>query len=389
VSGETDVPLEWGATKNVAWKTAIPGEGWSSPIVSGDRVFVTAATDGGASYRLICLDRRGGAVLWDKEVLRQPKLNKGGQNSFASSTPATDGKQVYVVAVDGSIAAVGMDGTVAWAYRDFKYYSQHGLSVSPVLYKDLVIVPFDYSSTGPDKSVGWQKPWDKSVILAVEAATGKLRWQAKRGMSRIAHVTPRILSVDGKDQLVSAAGDVIQGFDLASGERLWTVASRGEGVVPSVVLGDGLIYTCSGFSDPTIRAVRTGGTGECTATHLAWEQKRGVSMIPSMLYAKPYLYAVNEKGNVRCLKADTGEIAWEDKLKGSFSASPVWAAGRIYITSESGETTVIASGDAWKVLATNTLGEKVCASPAITRGHILIRTDKNLYSIGAAEKAEK
>ena len=389
ISHETGVPSEWSATSNIAWKTPIPGEGWSSPVVSGDRVFLTAATDGGRSYRALCLDAATGAVRWDTEVLRQEPDNKAGQNSYASATPVVGGERLYVLAADGSLAALSMDGAVLWTNREFKYYSQHGLGVSPILWNDLVIVPFDWSSRGPDKTVGWQKPWEDSVILAYDKGTGKVRWRGKRGKSRIAHVTPQVMTDGGLSVLLTAAGDVIQGFDPATGERIWTASNPGEGVVPSLVVGGGMVFQTSGFTDPAIRAVRLGGKGDVTATHVAWEQKKDVPMIPSMLYAEPHLFTITEGGAAVCLKAATGEIVWRQRLPGPYSASPVWAEGRIYFLSERGETTVVQAGPEFKVLATSALGEKCCASPAVSGGRIFIRSEKNLYAIGGAAGAAK
>jgi len=390
ISTETGLATEWSATSNVAWKTPIPGAGWSSPIVWGDRVFVTTGDDGGASFRLIALDRKSGKVLWNTEVLRQEPGFKLSQNSYATPTPVTDGERVYVLAFDGSFAALTMDGSIVWTNRDvIKFYSQHGLSASPILYNDLLIATIDHSSRGPDKYVGWQKPWDQSFVVALDTGTGKVRWQAKRGMSRLAHITPQVTTVDGQDQLVSAAGDVVQGFDPKTGERIWTVTSRGEGVVPSIVIGEGLVFTASGFpthvpEGAAIRAVRLGGKGDVTATHIAWQDAQDVPSLPSMLYVKPYLYVITERGVLRCLKAATGETVWRDRLGGNYSASPLWADGRIYFTSEQGTTTVIESGPAFKVIAKNVLGEKCCASPAVSGGQIFIRTEGNLYCIGQA-----
>jgi len=389
ISGETGVPTRWSATENVAWKTPIPGQGWSSPIVWGDRVFVTAAADEGASLHLVALDRRSGAVLWNKEVVRQKPDNKAEQNSFATPTPVTDGNRVYVLAFDGSVAAVSLEGEVAWTNRDFKYYSQHGIAVSPTLWNNLVIVPFDWSSRGPDKKVGWQRPWDQSVVMAYDAASGDVRWQTKRGSSRIAHVTPLVVAVGGRDELVSSAGDVVQGFDPKTGERLWTVTNQGEGVVPSLVFGEGLVFATTGFTSttanigpPAIRAIRPGGKGDCTKTHIAWEQTKGVSMTPSMLYAKPHLFALQENGAARCLKAATGEVVGELRLRGQHTASPIWAEGRVYFLSEKGETTIAEAGQEFKEVARNAINEKCCASPAVSQGQIFIRSEGNLYCIG-------
>ncbi|MGB2863199.1 MAG: PQQ-binding-like beta-propeller repeat protein [Sedimentisphaerales bacterium] len=382
ISNEKDLPTQWSETSNIIWKTAIPGEGWSSPIVFDDRVFMTTATDEGVSYRLLCLDRKTGSVLWDRQVFQQKTGRKQKLNSYASSTPVTDGINVYVVAFDGSIAAVSMKGETIWTNRDFEYYSEHGLGVSPILYMELLIVAFDPSSSGADPKLGWQKPWDKAVILALDKNTGKVRWEGKRGLSRIAHVSPQILSINGKDQLISSAGDAIQGFDPATGERIWTVSSPGEGVVPSVVVGEGLIFTASGFGDSAIRVVRAGGKGDVTTTHIAWESAEDVPKIPSMLYVKPYLYLVTEAGVAKCLRAATGEVIWRERLGDRYSASPVWADGKIYFLSEKGTTTVISDGTEFNVLARNELNENCKASPAISKRNIFIRSEKHLYCIG-------
>jgi len=382
ISNEKDVPLEWNQTSNILWKRPIPGEGWSSPIVFDERVFVTTATDGGATFRLLCLDRLTGTVLWNKQVLRQKPGHKQNFNSYASCTPVTDGRRVYVLAFDGTLAAVSMEGSLIWSHREFEYYSEHGLGVSPILYRDLLIVPFDGSSSGPDRKLGWQTPWDQAVILALDKNTGEVRWRGRRGSSRIAHITPQVLSENGRDQLVSSAGDVVQGFDLKTGERIWTVSSPGEGVVPSVVIGDGLIFTTSGFGQSTIRAVRTSGKGDVTETHIAWESRDDVSKIPSMLYVRPFLFLITETGVAKCLRAKTGEVLWRERLEGRYSASPVWADGRIYFLSEKGKTTVVRAGGEFKVLAENELNEKCCASPAVSQKHIFIRSENNLYCVG-------
>jgi outer membrane protein assembly factor BamB len=382
ISQEKDVPAQWSATSNIRWKAPIPGEGWSSPIVLSDRLFVTTALDGGSSFHMICLDRPTGKVIWDKELTRQKAGHKQPYNSYATSTPATDGTRVYVPVCDGRILAISLKGNVAWINSDFDYYSEHGLAVSPVLYEDLVIVPFDWSSPPPDTKLGWQVPWDKAVILAVDKNTGKARWRGSRGSSRIAHVTPQITRVDGRDQLVSGAGNVIQGFDPRTGERLWTVSSPGEGVVPSVVIGEGLVFTASGFGASRICAVRLGGHGDVTKTHTVWESREDVPKMSSMLYVSSRLYLATETGVAKCFQAASGEVLWRERLGAKFSASPVWADGKIYFLAENGRMTVVEDGSTFRIVARNELGERCCASPAISQGNLFIRTDKALYCIG-------
>ncbi len=386
ISEDSAPPLEWSAESNVLWKTAIPGEGWSSPVVWGDRVFVTTTLDGGTKCRVLALDRTAGRILWDTPVFEQAALRKEGKNSYATPTPCTDGERVYAVFGEGGAAALDLDGKLLWTNQDVKFYSRHGLGASPVVHDGLLIMPYDGSNrvaaagqwpkNSDEERLGWQIPWDKSEIVALDVKTGKRVWTAKRGMSRIAHATP----IFAGPQMISIAGDVVQGFNPKTGERLWSVYCQGEGLVPSPVTGEGLIFAASGFEKTTLRAIR-GGTGE-----IVWEQKKGVPTQPSLLYVAPHLFAVTEGGVASCYKAATGEIVWQERIadKQGFSASPIAAAGRVYILSETGETTVIAAGPEFKVLARNPLKEKCQASPALSRGNFFLRTDKSLFCIGKA-----
>jgi len=181
---------------------------------------------------------------------------------------------------------------------------------------------------------------------------------------------------------LSIAGDVVQGFDLKNGERLWSVYCQGEGLVPSPATGDGLIFAASGFEKTTLRAIRAGGTGDVTQTHIVWEQKKGVPTQPSLLYVKPYLYAISDGGIATCYQRERGDIVWQERIGGNHSASPVYADGKIYFLSEAGETTVIEAGPKFRILARNSIGEKCQASFAVSGRRLLIRAEKNLYCIG-------
>ena len=387
LSGETGIPSKWSATENIAWKTPIPGESWSSPIVWRDRVFLTTATDGGKSCRVFSLDGKSGRVLWNKEVFTQKTLRKEGRNTYATPTPATDGERLYACFGDGSFVSVDFAGEVVWTNRDYPFYSQHGLGTSPILHGGLLIMARDGSSEGPDKSLGWQKPWDQSFVVALDAKTGRERWKAKRGLSRISHGTPSVWkAADGKMQVVSEAGDVVQGFDLETGERLWSSKVEGEGKAPSTIVGDGLVFTAGGWGGKeSIKAFRIEGSGELGESNLAWEVKQAMPKVPSMIYVKPYLFSITDQGVVSCLDGATGKKIWRERLAGNFSASPVYAEGRLYFVSDDGTTHVIAAGSEFKVLAKNPLGEKVQASPALSQGRIFIRTERNLICIGNRE----
>jgi outer membrane protein assembly factor BamB len=261
------------------------------------------------------------------------------------------------------------------------------MGASPLLHNDLLIMPFDWSNPGDDKILGWQKPWDKSFVLALDKSTGKVKWKGIRGMSRIAHVTPQVAEVDGKPQLISGAGDVIQGFDLKTGDLIWTVRSQGEGVAPSVVVGGGMAFTSSGFEKSTIRAVKLGGAkGDATNTHIAWEQTRAVPTIPSFLYHDGSLFTIKENGIALCIDAKTGEIVWQERIEGDFAASPVLIEGMLYIVSKEGECVIVKAARKFEEVGRNHLHETVQASPAVSKGQIFIRTDKHLYCIGSPQQ---
>jgi outer membrane protein assembly factor BamB len=265
------------------------------------------------------------------------------------------------------------------------FYGEHGLGTSPILWDDLLIMARDGSSDGPDKKLGWQIPWDQSFVVALDKATGKVRWKSGRGLSRISHVCPNVWTgPDGQVQVVSGAGDVVQGFDARTGRRIWNSKNIGEGVVPSIVLGDNLVFTASGWSGrESIKAFRIGSAGDLGETNLVWEQRKGMPHIPSFLLLKPYLFTISEGGIAMCVKAETGEIVWQERIGGNFSASPVSAEGRIYLLSDEGETTVIEAGPQFKVLERNPLQEKAQASIAISQQHLFIRTAGHLFCIGA------
>jgi len=382
-STETGLPIEWSTENHVAWKTPIPGAGWSSPIVWQGVIYLTTATEEGAACHVLALDQATGKILWDKAVFRQELKRKENKNSFATPTPCTDGRRIYASFADGSFVALNLDGEIAWVNRDYPFYSKHGLGESPIVYEDLLIMPRDGSSPGPDVQIGWKIPWEEAFVLALDANTGKQRWKTPRGLSRVSHMTPLLLNIDGADQLISPAGDRIQSFKPDTGELLWSAYSQGEGVTPSPVFGDGLLFTSSGFEKPTIRAVKVqGATGEVTASHIAWEQLKGTPTQSSLIYVAPYLYAVTDNGVLTCYQGSTGEVVWQDRLSGKFSASPVFADGKLYFLAEDGTTSVIQPGAEFKLLAQNPLGEVCQASMAVSGQRFFIRAASHLYAIG-------
>jgi outer membrane protein assembly factor BamB len=380
VSGERNLPVKWSADDNIVWKTSIPGNGWSSPIVYDDHVFLTTTTEDGVSCRVIGVNRKDGSIAWNTEVHRQVPGAKRLQNSYATPTPVTDGKQVYAVFYDGTVVAVDFSGKRVWKSSEINFFSLHGLGASPILAHDQLIMPFDGSSS-EESRIGFKVPWKNAVVLSLDAATGAVRWKGKRGESRVGHVTP--ILVDDGSQLVSAGGDRVQGHDARTGERIWSIYSQGEGVTPSPVVADGMLFTSSGFEAPMIRAIRLGGKGDVTETHIAWEQRKGVPALASPLYVRPYLYTITRDNILHCIDAATGKIVWVHRLKGAHWASPVLADERIYILSEDGVTLVLRPGRDYDEIVRNDIEETCFASMAVSQGHFYIRSAKHLYSIGS------
>jgi hypothetical protein len=381
ISHEKNLPLTWSIRENLAWRAEIPGIGWSSPIVWEDRVFVTSATPDGTSCHLLCLDAASGKVTWDKQVFRQTARRKMLENSHATPTPVTDGKLVYAAFNGGRIVAVDFGGNVAWSWQDPQFVSKHGLAASPILYRDKLLMPLDGNGPADIDNIGFRTAWEGAFVVALDKHSGQVKWRGKRGLSRQAHVTPMVVEVDGQRQLVSGAGDVVQGFDPDSGKRLWTVRSPGEGVVPSIVCGQGLVFASSGYGSPTIRAIRPNGDKDVTATHVAWESRANVPLVPSFVYADGLLFCIKESGVASCLDARTGRIFWQERLGGPFAASPVLAAGRLYCLAEDGSTTVTAAGKEFKQLAKNPLEGPCKASPAVSGGRIFIRCQSSLFCV--------
>ena len=389
ISTATGLPITWSTTDNVAWKTPIPGEGWSSPIVWNEHIFVTTATNEGRNCHVIAVNRRTGAVLWDKLVFTQePNQRRHPMNSYSTPTPVTDGETVYSVFSDGSIIALDFNGNVKWVNRDLDFYSQHGKGTSPILYNDLLIIAVNHSNREEPLRMGWQLPWEHSFLLAIDKNTGRERWRGTRGMSRIAHSTPVIMEVNGRDQIISVAGDVIQGFDPSNGRLIWTANSDGEPCVPTPSIGNGMVFS-SPHGGAAIRAVRANGQGDVTETHIAWQGARNSPMMSSFLFIEPYLYMATNSNNFICLNADTGEQIWQVQLDiGGINPSPLYADGKIYVLSESGVTAVLKlQADLTKpaeIIATNRLDSEEYhrASMAVAGKQLIIRSANHLWCIG-------
>ena len=371
LSSERGLPLEWSETRNVVWKTPVPGLGWSSPVVAGGRVWVTTAVkDRGGSLRALAFDVETGREVVNAEVFRTRNVDLlNPKNSRASPTPIVDGDRVYVhFGADGT-AALSTSGEMVWKTQ-FSYESQHGNGGSPVLYGDLLIFSCDGS--------------DEAFVVALDTKTGKVRWKTYRHQPwDQAYSTPLVIRVGDRDEVVSVGAHRAAAYDPRSGKEIWRVDyADGFSNVPRPVYGQGLVYIATGFLQPALLAVQPDGAGDVTKTHIAWTLRRAAPLTPSPLLAGDELYVVNDQGIATCLDARTGEPRWQQRLGGNYSASPVLADGRIYFLSEGGMATVIAADKTFRKLATNQLDGATLASIAVSNGSLFIRSDRHLYRIG-------
>jgi len=365
------LPLDWSESRNVMWKTPVPGRGWSSPVVAGGRAWLTTAITGsGASLRSLAFDVDTGREVVNVEVFRIRNGDLANlKNSHASPTPIVDGDRVYVHFGAQGTAALTTSGEIVWTVR-LPYQSQHGNGGSPVVYADLLILSCDGS--------------DEAFVVALDKRTGKIRWKtSRRQPADQAYSTPLVIRAGDRDELVSVGAYRATAYDPMTGREIWRV-SYGDGFsnVPRPVYGHGLVYIATGFQQPSLLAVRADGAGDVTRTHVAWTLRRAAPLTPSPLLVGDELYVVNDGGIASCLDAKTGETHWVQRLGGEFSASPVFADGRIYFLSEDGVATVIAPGKAFRKLATSTLDGGTLASMAVAGGSIFIRTASHLYRIG-------
>jgi outer membrane protein assembly factor BamB len=369
VSSERGLPLTWSETKNVRWKVAIPGKGWSSPAILGDRIWLTAATEDGKSLRAICIDRNSGAITQNLEVFRIKNLGPmSPKNSLASPTPVLEGDRVYLHFGAHGTACITQTGEIAWKTRLEYDNGQHGPGGSPVLYDNLLIVSCD--------------GLEIQYVVALDKLTGKVKWKKLR-QGYQAYTTPLVVKLPAGDQVISPGALRAIAYEPRTGKEIWNVR-YGDGFsnVPRPVYGNGLVYICTGFQEPSMLAVRVDGRGDVTKSHVAWTLKRGVPLTPSPLLVGDELYMVNDGGIASCVDAKTGAELWRARISGNFSASPIYADGRIYFLSEEGLTVVIAPGKKFQALATNQLDGETLASMAVSGGSIFIRSRTHLYRLG-------
>ena len=368
-STEQGLPTTWTDTKNVRWKSPLPGSGWSSPAIAGDRLYLTTATDKNTSLRLLALDTASGKVTLDTEVFRAASAGPGvhAKNSYASPTVIVQGDRLYVHYGFFGTACLNTKGEILWK-QVLRYEPQHGPGGSPALFEDLLIISCD--------------GFDAQFVVALDTATGRVRWKTPRGKGNQAYTTPLVISADGQPQLISPGAHHAYAYDPRTGKELWYIEyGSGFSNVPRPVYAHGLVYICSGFFQPVLFAVRPGGRGNVTQSEVAWTFPRSVPLTPSPLVVDDLLYMVSDNGVATCLDAKSGKLAWQHRIGGNHSASPVYAGGKIYFLSEEGECTVLTPGPAYQEVARNEIGERTLASLAVSGGALYLRGDRHLYRI--------
>ncbi len=373
---ETGVPVRWSGSDNIAWKVEIPGAGHASPIVCQDRIFLVTCREDTGDRLLLCLDRSTGKTLWQQTVLRAALEDKHHLNSYASSTPATDGKLVYVSFLDGQsmvVAAYELDGTRRWLVRPGEFHSRHGYCSSPVLFEDKVIVNGDHDGDG--------------YLVALDRGDGKTIWKTDRENKTRSYCTPLVRQIDGRPHLVLSGSKSVASYDPRDGSRYWIIDGPTEQFVASMVYNGDLLFMTAGFPDHHILAIRPNGHGNVTDTHIAWRTTENTSYVPSPIVAGKYFLVVSDGGIASCFQAKTGERLWKERIGRRYSASLVSAGGLVYFLSDDGVTTVVRPGPKFDKIAENDLGEACIASPAISGGQIFQRAEKHLYCIGAGSSS--
>jgi len=378
ISRAKNVPIHWSATSNVVWKTAIPGEGWSSPALADGKVFLTTAvTDStGTSLRAVCIDAKDGRIQWNVEVFR-PDAGATGEihkkNSLASPTPIVSAGRVFVHFGHMGTAALDLSGKIMWRQSTLKYSPVHGNGGSPVLVGDALVFNCDGNSD--------------PFVAALDVKTGNVLWNAPRNTTaknKFSFSTPLPIAVNGATQIISPASAFVSALQPADGREIWRVRyPEGFSLIARPVFAHGLVFVSSGYMRPIMYAIKPAGAkGDATDTHIVWSHAKGAPNTSSPVVVGDELYFISDSGIATCLDARTGKQYWSERVGGGYSASPVLAEGRIYFQNEEGVGAVLKAGKTFQVLAKNDLGERTLASPAVTDGTIYLRSQSHLWRIG-------
>ena len=397
VSAETGIPIRWGGGENIAWRAPLEGLGTSTPIIWADRIFVTSQLGRGgidergarfANTRRPKLHDSGdgtitlvvqafrlidGELLWEFAMPAEgwvPPVHR--KHNLASPSVVTDGEMVYAWFGNGQVAALTVDGDLAWSRHIGEEYARFdvlwGHGSSPMLYDDTVVLLCDHPPGG--------------YLLALDRWTGEERWKVDRGPGLRSYSTPFLVTTATRDELIVNSANRIDAYDPRSAELLWHAGGTVSLAIAMPVYADGVLYTSRGYASGPYLAIRTGGRGDVSASHILWQSPTRAPYISSLLLYDGLLYMATELGIVSATDAADGALVWRLRLDGVFTASPVAADGHVYFLGESGETFVIAAGREPTVVARNPIGERSLASPAISNGRIFIRTDDHLVAIG-------
>ena len=370
-AGAIDLPIEFGPGKNLKWKVAVPGAGWSSPVILDGRIYLTTANVRGAGLSLaaLCLDARTGRMVWNQtlfSVIKSPRMHR--KNSQASPTPIVKGQRLFVHFGHMGTACLDLNGKPIWKNDTIKYPPVHGNGGTPVLVNGKLIFSCDGASN--------------PFVIALNAQTGKTVWRTPRmtnAKKKFSFSTPLVVKFGDKTQVLLPGSNMIGAYDHEDGKEIWRITYNGYSVIPRPVVGHRMVFFSSGFDRPVAMAVKLGGHGDVTASHVAWMIKKSAPHTPSMLLEGDELYMVSDGGIASCVDAKRGTVYWNERLGGSYSASPILAGGKIYFVSEAGVANVISIGKKFKLLAKNDLRERSLASPAVADDALFIRTAEHLW----------
>ncbi len=383
-SRETNVPVQWDIAtgKNILWKTPITGSGYSSPILSGDSIFLTSCDETTHARLLHCLDRTSGQIKWTREVIAAPLEGMHKLNSHASGTPAADDQYVYVTFFQTDdtsgergqpgqmiVAKYDHQGNQSWLVTVGSFSSIHGYCTSPVLFENLVLVNGDHDG--------------ESYLAALNQSTGALVWKTPRVHQTRSYATPLLCEIDGTVQAVMTGSKRVAGFDPRTGKRLWWIEGPTEQFVASMVYDNQNFYLTAGFPTYHVMSIRPGGSGDVTESHVNWHVTEAQSYVPSPVVTNGLLFIADDRGIAHCFDSQTGERVWRERLGRHFSASLVTANGLVYFTTDDGETIVMKASRTPEIVHKNSLGESVFASPAISDGKLYLRTREHLVCIGS------
>lgn len=368
-------PDKWSPEENILWKVPVEGDGNSSPIIWGDRIFLLTSTGGGNQRSILCYRRSDGKMLWEAPAPSAEPERTYPKNGHASSTVATDGKRVYAYLGSAGLMAVDFEGKRVWHQSVGDVSAAfHGTAGSPLIYKDKLILYQDLRS-------------GDSWVAAYDTASGRQLWRTPRP-GKVGWGTPVAIKANGREEIIVSSMRTVFAYDPDTGGELWRCSGSLFEVIPTPVVGHGMVFASSGRAGPTL-AIKPGGSGDVTETNLVWKVSKGSPFVPSPILYGENLYMVNDMLSIAtCYEAKTGKVKWQGRMgkasREGFSASPVAFDGKIFFTNDDGQTFVLQAGDEFKVLHINELGERVLASPALVDGKWYFRTAKHLVAIGAS-----